>query len=151
MQRGDAEHAAGFRGSVVQSVEGVRRQDHGRFGLAANPIFLPIHDAKEIGLSCDDVSPPVGRVTVQGNATSRRNGLLTDGKGIAEPPSVIPLRVRFSSRRLRNGSLTLTGPWRHAYAQALFRELETQDVGIGMDHIPSLEFQRILRGRRRER
>jgi glyoxylase-like metal-dependent hydrolase (beta-lactamase superfamily II) len=30
--------------------------------------------------------------------------------------------------------------------EALFRELEDQDVSIGMDHFPGLEFQRILTG-----
>jgi glyoxylase-like metal-dependent hydrolase (beta-lactamase superfamily II) len=34
--------------------------------------------------------------------------------------------------------------------EALFRELENQDVGIGMDHFPGLEFQRILRGQGRQ-
>jgi glyoxylase-like metal-dependent hydrolase (beta-lactamase superfamily II) len=33
---------------------------------------------------------------------------------------------------------------------ALFRELENQNVGIGMDHFPGLEFQRILRGQGRK-
>jgi hypothetical protein len=33
---------------------------------------------------------------------------------------------------------------------ALFRELENQNIGIGMDHFPGLEFQRILRGQGRK-
>ena len=33
--------------------------------------------------------------------------------------------------------------------EALFRELENQSIGIGMDHFPGLEFQRILRGQGR--
>ena len=33
--------------------------------------------------------------------------------------------------------------------EALFRELENQDVAVGMDHFPGLEFQRIVRGQGR--
>jgi hypothetical protein len=71
------------------------------------PIFLPIHDAKEIGLSCDDVRPPGGRVTVQRNAFSSRNGLLTSGKGIAERAPLGdtvagPLQLAETENRLSN-------------------------------------------------
>ena len=48
-----------------------------------NPIFLPIHDAKEIGLSFENIEGLRRRVAVQRNAFSGSQCLLADGKSIA--------------------------------------------------------------------
>src|SRR6516162_3988521 len=53
--RGNAEHAAQLRRPVVESMQRVWRQYHGRAGFAMNPIFFPIQDAKEIWMSLKNV------------------------------------------------------------------------------------------------
>jgi len=51
--------------------------------LAAKPVFLPVHHAKEIDLSCKNEEDLRRRMTVERNAFSGFKRLLTDGKGIA--------------------------------------------------------------------
>jgi hypothetical protein len=48
-----------------------------------NPIFLPLHDAQEIGLPRENVENLRRRVTVQRDAFSGRQALLANGKGVA--------------------------------------------------------------------
>ena len=48
-----------------------------------NPIFLPVHDAQEIGLPRENVENLRRRVTVQRDAFSGRQALLANGKGVA--------------------------------------------------------------------